>query len=99
MSYPNNSSHKNRNSMIKREAGTQFIIDYRKLFIEIVRYWWLFLVTIGLSLAIVTIKHRYAQPVYSAYMTILMEDRGNENPQSRSEEHTSELQSRPQLVC
>ncbi len=82
MSYPNNSSHKNRNSMIKREAGTQFIIDYRKLFIEIVRYWWLFLVTIGLSLAIVTIKHRYAQPVYSAYMTILMEDRGNENPQS-----------------
>lgn len=83
MSYPyQDSSYKNQSSVKKSESGTQFVIDFRKLFIETLRYWWLFLVTIGLSIGIVTIKHRYARPIFSAYMTILMEDRGTEHPQS-----------------
>lgn len=82
MSYPYQKPSQSAQNLTKRDTGSQFVLDYRKLFIETIHYWWLFLVTIGLALLIVTLKHRYAQPIYSAYMSVIMEDRGTENPQS-----------------
>ena len=67
---------------INKATRNQITIDYRKLLMDGIQYWWLFLVTIGLALLVVTLKHRYVQPLYNATMTILMEDRGTEQPQS-----------------
>ncbi len=74
----NNSEYNTGN----REYTSQINFDYRKIIIETVRYWWLFLVVIGISLSFVTIKHRYAKPIYSASMSILIENIGSEKPQS-----------------
>lgn len=59
-----------------------FIIDYKKLVADFVRFWWLFLVIVILALSIVQIKHRYTQPIYRASLSILMDERGAETPQN-----------------
>lgn len=66
---------------LQSDSVSQFNFDYRKLIADIVKFWWLFLISIGIALAAVTIKHRYAKPIYSATMTVLMENIGSEKPQ------------------
>ena len=54
-------------------------IDIPKLINDLLRFWWLFVVAIVLSLAVVEVEQRYSLPVYRAYMTILVDERGESN--------------------
>ncbi|TCO09353.1 polysaccharide biosynthesis tyrosine autokinase [Natronoflexus pectinivorans] len=74
---PNN----NNKQPLKSDSTSPFVLDYKKILVDILRYWWLFIITLGLSLFTVFMMHRYAQPVYRASMTMLMEERGTDTPQ------------------
>jgi tyrosine-protein kinase Etk/Wzc len=67
---------------LKSDSGTGLVIDYKKLLADTLRFWWLFVITISLSLFTVYMIHRYAQPVYRASLTLLVEERGSDKPQS-----------------
>ncbi|MCA1745158.1 MAG: polysaccharide biosynthesis tyrosine autokinase, partial [Bacteroidales bacterium] len=67
---------------LKSDTGTGFVIDYKKLLADLLRFWWLFVITLSLSLFTVYMIHRYAQPVYRAALTLLVEERGSDKPQS-----------------
>ena len=54
-----------------------FDLDFKKLLFDLLRFWWLFIITVSLSLLVVWAIHRYTVPVYRASMTLLMEDRGS----------------------
>lgn len=72
------------NSTVKSNAETpmSFSLDYKKLIREVMHFWWLFVITIPLSLGFVYAIHRYITPIYSASMRVLMEERGNDMPQT-----------------
>jgi tyrosine-protein kinase Etk/Wzc len=73
----------NHNTPLKSDANPAFFLDYKKIIADAIRFWWLFLITVSLALITVYIMHRYyRQPVYRATLTLLMEQRGSENPQS-----------------
>ena len=59
-----------------------FNLDYKKIFFEIIQYWWLFLITLTLSFGTVYVIHRYTKPTYIARMSMLIEVRGSEQPQN-----------------
>ncbi len=79
MNYQN--IHNKANHGLKPD-NLSLVLDYKKVLNDIFRFWWLFIVTIALSMLSIYIIHRYTQPVYRASMTILMEERGTESPQS-----------------
>lgn len=53
-----------------------FSLDYRKLWSDFLRFWWLYLITLPVSYLVVEILHRYSVPVYSASMTVIVDERG-----------------------
>jgi uncharacterized protein involved in exopolysaccharide biosynthesis len=59
-----------------------FNIDYREIFFDVIKYWWIFIITLVLSFAVVLVMHRYTKPVYRASMSMLIEVRGSEQPQN-----------------
>ena len=71
-----------RNSFLKHESTSSFMLDYKKLLFDTIKFWWLFAITVPLALLIVYVMHRYTQPIYRASMTLLMEERGSENSQN-----------------
>jgi len=56
-----------------------FDLDFKKLLFDMLHCWWLFLITIPLSLLVVWGIHRYTVPVYKASMSLLMEVRGSQS--------------------
>ncbi|WP_234408754.1 Wzz/FepE/Etk N-terminal domain-containing protein [Marinilabilia salmonicolor] len=74
----NNKLHQLRNQE-NQQQSSQFMLDYKKLLIDLLRFWWLFAITIPLALGIVFAIHRYSSPIYRASMSLLMEERGTEN--------------------
>ncbi|MFW6203079.1 MAG: GumC family protein, partial [Marinilabilia sp.] len=80
MAYNHRPNTLHNNQRGAAEHAPQFMIDYRKLFFDLLRFWWLFAITIPLAWGAVHIAHRYITPVYSAKMSILMEERGEDNP-------------------
>ncbi len=70
-------------SNVKPNADTFLTIslDYKKLIREVLHFWWLFAITIPLSIGFVYAMHRYVTPIYSASMRVLMGERGTEMPQ------------------
>lgn len=78
----NQENRQNHPQGIPHSSGTGFNIDYKKLLADTLRFWWLFALTIALSLFVVYMLHRYAQPVYRASLTLLVEERGSDKPQS-----------------
>jgi tyrosine-protein kinase Etk/Wzc len=60
------------------EQPPQFMLDYKKLIFDLLRFWWLFAITIPLAWGTVYSIHRYTNPVYRASMSLLMEERGSE---------------------
>ncbi len=55
-----------------------FNIDYRKLINDFLKYWWLFAITIPISLGIVFVKLRYTIPIYNASIKLLIEEKNND---------------------
>ncbi len=64
------------------DTGLNINLDYKKLIRDILMYWWLFAITIPIALGGVYLRHRWVTDIYSASMRILMEERGNEMPQT-----------------
>lgn len=79
---PSSLKNPNTGSPIRSDAPSHFALDYKKLLLDLLRFWWLFVIAVMVALFIVQMKHRYAQPVYRASLTLLMEERGTEKPQS-----------------
>ncbi|MDG5800561.1 polysaccharide biosynthesis tyrosine autokinase [Marinilabiliaceae bacterium ANBcel2] len=77
--FESNSSKKNP---LTSDATSPFLIDYKKLLVDLLRFWWLFVIAIVIALTAVYIMHRYSQPVYRAGLRLLMEERGTEQPKS-----------------
>ena len=59
-----------------------FNIDVKRFIRDLIQYWWLFAITVPISLLSVFMVHRYVQPVYSATITLLMEERGDIMPKA-----------------
>ncbi len=59
-----------------------FNLDIKRFVHDIIQYWWLFAITLPISVFSVFMAHRYIQPVYRATITLLMEERGDIMPQS-----------------
>lgn len=59
---------------INKEGGLN--LDPKKLVNDLLRFWWLFLITIPLCYGVVEIVHRYSIPVYGASMTVIVDERG-----------------------
>lgn len=57
-----------------KESGLN--IDPKKLINDLLRFWWLFLITIPLCYGVVEVVHRYSIPVYGASMTVIVDERG-----------------------
>jgi len=72
----------NMRNTISDSAGSVFDLDFKKLLLDVFRFWWLFLITVPLSLLVVWTIHRYTIPVYKASMELLMEVRGEQPQQS-----------------
>ena len=63
-------------------SGLDLSLDVKKLIRDFLKYWWLFLITIPLAVSSVYMLHRYTTNIYSASIRILMEERGDDMPQS-----------------
>lgn len=63
-------------------TGFQFNIDYKKLLFDVRRFWWLIVLSLAISVTAVVMSHRYAVPIYRASMSLIMEERGTDMPQS-----------------
>ncbi len=72
----------NTTSKLSSESGLNFNLDYKKLIRDVIQFWWLFLITIPLAIGSVYGLHRWVTPIYSASMRIIMEERGENNPQN-----------------
>lgn len=59
------------------ESDSFFDIDYVKLLQDALNFWWLFVICVGVALAVVFVYHRYKIPVYSSQLTLLLDDRGS----------------------
>ncbi len=57
-----------------KESGLN--IDPKKLINDLLRFWWLFLITIPFCYGVVEVVHRYSIPVYGASMTVIVDERG-----------------------
>ncbi len=67
-----------RKEYVESESDDSFInIDFRKLLADVVRYWWVFLITIAIAVTAVKLYHRYHTPVYRSSMTIIIDESGN----------------------
>src|SRR5690554_7534326 len=69
-------------------------LDVKKLFLRALRYWYYFPVFLVLSTVIAFAIYKTTVPLHHISTQVLIS-----SAQDRSEEHTSELQSRPHLVC
>ena len=65
-----------------QDNSSAFSLDYKKLLRDLMKFWWLFLITIPLAISSVYVMHRYTTNIYSASMRILMEERGANTQQS-----------------
>lgn len=55
----------------------QFLnIDFRKLFTDILKLWWLFLISIIVAMVSVRVYLRYKIPVYSSTISVILDDMG-----------------------
>ncbi|MBE6339125.1 MAG: polysaccharide biosynthesis tyrosine autokinase [Bacteroidales bacterium] len=68
----------NNNDMQQSSYNTQeddsfFNIDLKKLLNDVLKFWWLFLITIILAFLIVNVYHRFKKPVYSADLTLIID--------------------------
>lgn len=75
--------------MIQNQSNTSntsaaFNFDTKRFLFDLLRFWWLFLITIPLSLLTIYIIHRYTTPLYRASVSLLMEVRGDKSSQSNS---------------
>ncbi len=61
--------------------SSSFNIDPKRLFNDLLRFWWLFVITIPISILSIIFIHRYIPPVYSASISLLLEERGEKMPQ------------------
>ena len=52
-------------------------INWRKYLFLFIRYWYIFLVTLGIALGVAFIKIRYTIPKYQATATLILQDEGN----------------------
>ncbi|TAJ06863.1 polysaccharide biosynthesis tyrosine autokinase [Marinilabiliaceae bacterium JC017] len=69
------------NQLNESSGGMAFNLDIKKLIADLLRFWWLFVITIPLCMSTVFIIHRYSTPVYRASMRLLMEESGKTLPQ------------------
>ncbi|NPA36019.1 MAG: tyrosine protein kinase, partial [Chlorobi bacterium] len=60
-------------------SGFMFDLDLKKLVFDLLKFWWLFIISISISLLVVWSIHRYTIPVYKASMKLLLEVRGGQN--------------------
>ncbi|MCF0191135.1 MAG: polysaccharide biosynthesis tyrosine autokinase [Marinilabiliaceae bacterium] len=58
----------------EEEEGSLLKLDFRKLFSDIIRFWWIYVVCLLIAMVLVFVYHRYKTPVYSAEMTLLIND-------------------------
>lgn len=65
---------------LHKESGIN--IDPKKLLNDLLRFWWLFLISLPLCYAVVEILHRYSIPVYGASMTVIVDERGEKDSKS-----------------
>lgn len=56
-----------------QDDGTIFNIDLKKLLNDVIKFWWLFLVTVVAAFLVVNIYHRFKKPVYSADLTLIID--------------------------
>ncbi|MDI9538243.1 MAG: Wzz/FepE/Etk N-terminal domain-containing protein, partial [Bacteroidota bacterium] len=63
-------------------SNTGITLDYKKLISDVIRFWWLFVITISLALFVVYMIHRYTQPVYRASLVLLVDERGSDKTQA-----------------
>jgi len=57
-------------------------IDFKKLWSDVVRLWWLFVISIIIALVAVRIYHRYKIPVYSSTISVILDDQSQNNSYS-----------------
>ncbi|MCU4165545.1 GumC family protein [Carboxylicivirga caseinilyticus] len=57
-----------------------FNFDTKHFLFDLLHYWWLFAITVPLSIAIVYTAHRYIQPTYRASISLLIEEKGEKMP-------------------
>ncbi len=77
-----NQQYNNNQPNTQQASGAGINLDYKKLLLDLLQYWWLFVITVPLALGVVYMMHRYVPVIYSAHMQILMEERGTDVPQS-----------------
>ncbi|MGF1533611.1 MAG: GumC family protein [Bernardetiaceae bacterium] len=49
------------------------VVDLQKLLVKLLQYWWLFVISIFVALALAFIFNRYTTPIYSIKATIMLE--------------------------
>ena len=72
-----------RNIQRKNDDSILANIDYQHLLRNILHYWWVFVITIGISYVCAYIVNRYSRPVYLANSIVLLHD--NEKTRGISE--------------
>ena len=62
--------------------NTLFNLDLKRYIQDLMRFWWLFAITVPISLVSVYMAHRYIHPVHSATITLLMEEQSDNRTQA-----------------
>lgn len=68
------------NSESRQNTGFQFYINYKLLLQDALKYWWLFVVSLFVSLAVIYFVLRYSIPMYQASSSILIEEKPSSAP-------------------
>lgn len=67
--------NKNPNQ-IPEEEDSLFRIDYKKLISDVIKLWWLFVITLLIAFVGIKFYHRYAVPVYSSTISVIVDELG-----------------------
>ena len=63
------------NENVQEIIREQPSIDYKTILFKILRYWYLFVITVVLSVVIAYLINKYTRPVYEVSTTVLIKDK------------------------
>ncbi len=67
------------NEYLQEISQQQPSVDYKAIFFKILRYWYLFVLTILLSLVVAYLVNKYTRPVYEVRSSLLIKERSDNN--------------------
>ena len=76
----------NQNPQYPQQEEEESIIniDFKKLFTDVVRLWWLFLISIIIALVALHFYQKYTIPIYGSTISVIVDEQGTQSSKTQS---------------